>query len=186
MAARYTDYTGKKFRHLTMLHPTVGRGAGHHVKWLALCDCGTMKEVIGSEVARGSVGSCGKCEYSRRLMAGRTAHISGRGISQEATHRILYARHLKRYQDSALSPLEHANLIGSNCRLCGEKPSIVFSKSSLRHSAIDLIDTLGLYTVDNTIPCCYACKGIRGGRDLQSFLSHISRMLSYITTENNP
>lgn len=49
---------GQKFGMLTVLYDTGKRYRGN-VVWYCQCDCGGFKEVVGTELARGNVTSCG-------------------------------------------------------------------------------------------------------------------------------
>lgn len=69
LAARATDYTGKRFGRLTALEPVENRQGGG-VVWRCICDCGNEVLVRGNYLADGSRWSCGAClprEKSRAM-----------------------------------------------------------------------------------------------------------------------
>ena len=55
------DLTGQRFGRLTVLERDASAlsGAGHHAKFVCICDCGTKVSVIGSRLRRGISKSCG-------------------------------------------------------------------------------------------------------------------------------
>lgn len=169
MRRRYTDYTGKKFNHLTLLHFLKGRGDGKHALWLARCDCGSIKEVVGKEVARGNVKTCGNCQYHREVAAGvRTA---SKGIP--AQYRRLYARYVRgavrREIPWGLTPEYCLELFCKECTYCG-------SARKGKYSGIDRISSKGGYTSDNTVSCCSICNKMKGTQELADFLDIIHKI----------
>jgi len=65
----FQDLTGKSNNRLTAMWP-VGKRKGHGVRWLCLCNCGTLKTVFCSDFNSGGVKSCGCLakEVARRSM----------------------------------------------------------------------------------------------------------------------
>lgn len=178
------DYTGKKFRHLTMLQLIRGRGAGRHAVWLARCDCGEIKEVVGKEAARGHVGSCGKCEYSRRLRAGRTEHLGGSRLSLPTAHRLLYTKFLRecnrRNIMCSLSIEEFVDIIGKRCTYCNREPSTILPKSKLRYSYVYLVEPSGPYTLANSLAVCTHCRRMQGPLNSQEYLRHLLESADFV------
>ena len=56
---RLIDLTGKKIGRWSIIKKTSNRTKTGEVLWLCECDCGTIKEVIGRAMARGTSSSCG-------------------------------------------------------------------------------------------------------------------------------
>lgn len=63
---QFKDISGKKINRWLIKHRTSKPGEGR-VKFLAVCDCGTEKEVIGSQVSTGGSKSCGCLKLERQL-----------------------------------------------------------------------------------------------------------------------
>lgn len=54
----FKDETGKKYGRLTVLYRN-GKSASNKTKWHCICDCGKEVDVLGEELRKGSVVSCG-------------------------------------------------------------------------------------------------------------------------------
>lgn len=63
-AYNFKDLTGKKFYYLLVLNKTRKDKNGHWY-WRCKCDCGNIKEILGSHLMQGNVKSCG-CYNSKR------------------------------------------------------------------------------------------------------------------------
>ena len=59
----FIDRTGQKFGKLTVLR-RAPNGSGRDTKWECLCDCGTLKIIIGDNLKGGKTKSCG-CSQAR-------------------------------------------------------------------------------------------------------------------------
>ena len=62
------DITGQKFGRLTVLHRDESKPKGHGKKvyWICQCDCGNIKSIIGDNLKRGAVVSCG-CYHKEKM-----------------------------------------------------------------------------------------------------------------------
>lgn len=58
MLRKREDLTGEKFGKLTVIH-TSGKRHGTNVLWTCLCDCGTPKNIRGTDLKSGHTKSCG-------------------------------------------------------------------------------------------------------------------------------
>lgn len=58
--SRFRDLTGQRFGSWTVIKKTNKRASGG-VVWLCKCDCGTIREVYGSNLVSGKTKSCGCC-----------------------------------------------------------------------------------------------------------------------------
>lgn len=171
------DYTGKKYNSLTMLHFLRGRGTGKHAVWLARCDCGVTKEVVGRLVARGSVKTCGKCQYHRDLIssAARTPKPS-RSISRPL--RQAYSRYVsgavKRGIGWELTPEQCIELFRKECAYCGFP-----AKEGGRHgNGIDRMDSSLAYTHENTVSCCTECNMMKRSMSVAQFLAKATAIVN--------
>jgi len=64
MNKRTIDLTGQKFGKLKVIKDA--RGGHNQLVWLCRCDCGKEKKVLGADLRRGNVKSCG-CWKKERL-----------------------------------------------------------------------------------------------------------------------
>lgn len=76
------DLTGKRFGRLTAQWPC---GLWRHIKWLCLCDCGTLKFVFASNLAKlNHSNSCGCLRTEQIVLRSRThGHASVGAVSRE-------------------------------------------------------------------------------------------------------
>ncbi len=74
LGSRGTDMTGWKFGRLTALGPTrrILFRKATQILWLCRCECGTEKEVRGSDLRRGAQVSCGCCMREHQAKIKRT------------------------------------------------------------------------------------------------------------------
>jgi len=73
MNRNFKDLTGKKFGRLTATK-IVGKSKSGNFNWLCKCDCGNIKEVIGSGLKNGHTKSCG---CLRRLLSSKRNSTHG-------------------------------------------------------------------------------------------------------------
>lgn len=174
------NYAGKKYAHLTMLHFSRGRGAGKHAIWLARCDCGAIKEVVGRFVETGRVKTCGGCEYHKALL-GKRGQGSRRTPSPE---RALYGRYVlqatRKNLEWALTPEDFKEILGKPCWYCGSKTSIGRGKSAPNHSSIDRVEIGIGYTRDNCVSSCQYCSRLKGGLNAGDFLSKVGEIADHL------
>ena len=81
------DLVGQKFNRLTVLEDTGKRNSGGNVIWKCQCECGNIKEVVGSDLKRNRVKSCG---CLRRELASKdlTGQRFGRLLVLQFTDKI--------------------------------------------------------------------------------------------------
>lgn len=167
------DYTGKKYNSLTMLHFLRGRGTGKHAVWLARCDCGVTKEVVGRLVARGSVKTCGKCQYHRDLISATASRPKPPRRAPRAA-RMAYSRYIrgatKRSIGWELTFEQCIELFRNECAYCGAPAN----KGSRHGNGIDRLNSALAYTHDNTVSCCTACNRMKMELTVLEFLDKIT------------
>lgn len=82
---RFRDLTGRRFGKLQVLWPTGRKGVQKKICWLCQCDCGTIKNIQGRYLLRGTI-SCGCLQKEIHTKHGMTdsseyrswCHIKGR------------------------------------------------------------------------------------------------------------
>lgn len=155
-----------------MLQFLKGNGDGKHASWLARCDCGKTVTVVGKEAARGSIKTCGQCQYHQEVMTQRGS--TRKAIRQiDGQYRKLYARYvtdaLRRGIKWELTPEDCIELFKKECTYCGDK---VRGK----YSGIDRINSGASYTLDNTVSCCSTCNYMKRSLSLREFLEKIAKI----------
>lgn len=159
----------EKFNRLTVLK--FSHSDKRWRKWyVAKCDCGREKTVMGSAIVSGNTQSCGclakEIKQSRRI----SKHHS------DITAVILgYKRHAEgRGFEWLLSRSFVEILIKKNCFYCGSEPSnIKKTKNSvgdgLAYSGIDRIDSEKNYTENNVVACCKICNYAKSNMTIDEF-----------------
>lgn len=69
----YKDRTGQRFNRLVAIQPDKPSSNGRY--WIFKCDCGKFKSILGSDVSKGNIRSCG-CSLKDRQNA-RTHGLEG-------------------------------------------------------------------------------------------------------------
>lgn len=95
-----TDLTGKVFDNWTVLYRSEVRGSDNRKKYICECSCGTIKEVDGRHLTRGSSKSCG-CEKSKQVserflkhgMIDTPTYRAWAGMKQRCTNPSYYEYH---------------------------------------------------------------------------------------------
>lgn len=173
------DHKGKQYGHLTMLHEVRGNGASMGVTWLALCKCGNVREVDGTQASKGRLKSCGKCQYSRR-----TSSVNAKLADQPIENNVQVNKVMSKYILEArrrgivyfLSTGDLLEMLVSPCSYCGDEPS---PKGSI-HTCVDRINILGGFTKTNTIPICRVCSHMKRGLNYVEFLDNVAKIAVHI------
>lgn len=71
---------GKKYGLLTAVKRIFPNNSSGSARWLFLCDCGKYKELVGSEVTRGTTKSCGhlQADLRKTYQLGKSGSLSGK------------------------------------------------------------------------------------------------------------
>jgi hypothetical protein len=178
------DLKDKKYHHLTMLRPSRSGGAGVGMFWLAQCDCGTIKEIRGSDVAAGRIKTCGKCEYHSAVLETRVT----KETKKEAGVRIQLRRYitsaLKRKISWLLTPEQFLEIIAQDCTYCGAPPRNYRSQAKNRRrgnittsmNGVDRVSSTEGYTLANTVPCCSICNRMKMAMDADIFINQCRKI----------
>lgn len=184
MPRKFRDLKDQKYHHLTMLHRSRSGGAGVGTFWLAQCDCGSIKEVRGSDVAAGRIKTCGKCEFHSAILHTRPPAPAPREKGIRA--------HLRRYIESALkrgiswllTPEQFAEITEQQCTYCGAEPRAYRSRNPSRRrgimitymNGIDRVDSSQGYTLANTVPCCSVCNRMKMAMNADIFIDQCRKI----------
>lgn len=187
MSAKRVDHTGQKYHHLTMLYPTRSGGGGVGMFWMAQCDCGTTKEIRGSEAKKGYIKTCGKCQYHSQLL---TEASKKSGLNRNSK-RPMWEAYVRCAGDAArrgyewkLTPEQFEEIVTKNCTYCQAAPKEYCRKTrkgkgqglKLVRNGIDRVNNQIGYTLDNCVPCCGICNRMKGTMGIIDFARQIVTM----------
>jgi 5-methylcytosine-specific restriction endonuclease McrA len=181
-----SDLVGQKFNKLTAL--SFSHMEKHKSCYVFLCDCGTTKTLIGSEVVSGSITSCGcaRAEWIKLAFAGHNRLPFG-----ESAFNALFSvyTHASRRRGFAfeLTSEQFKNLTKKNCVYCGVEPRQVCKvkkSSAYMYNGVDRKDNKLGYTVENTCTCCKQCNRAKHSMPIEEFLEWIDRIAKFRTQQN--
>lgn len=164
--SQIVNYSGKKFNHLTMIAYVRPGGSGQGAIWLTKCDCGNHKELLGRDVARGKVKSCGKCQYSRKHAGNPKGIRIPRDRRNYARQILDSVKHNKKWE---ITPDKYTEIVTGKCAVCGT------SDRDQGHRVALLRDT-DHYHPDSVAAICKACRKMKGSLSLAELLEHLIRI----------
>lgn len=170
---------GHKFGRFTVISESSRKGPSREIFWTVKCDCGNVREVIGSVLNTGRTQSCGCLAVERS----RSATFKGQGVM--AFNRLVrtYKRHaLARHLEFSISNDDFLRISKSNCTYCGCQPySEIESESTsggFKYNGLDRIDSALGYTLNNVVPCCHRCNMAKSDMSVTEFREWILRVHS--------
>jgi hypothetical protein len=136
------------------------------------CACGTEKDLLGTDVYRQRIKSCG-CTWDcgPEESAFRATRLTYRGNAKS------------RGLDFVLTDFELKGLFSSDCHYCGEPPSNVTKKARVgdaaifKYSGIDRSDNTIGYISGNCVSCCRTCNWMKQRMSPQEFIAHCRRVV---------
>lgn len=160
---RMNNITGKIFGRLTAIE-LIGASPKGHAVWLFACDCGVQKEIIASEVLKGSTKSCGCLRYENSCM-------SKHGGVKTRLYNIWHGM-----KERCRNPInkDYKNYGGRGIQICDEwKEFIGFRDWALSNGysdnlSIDRINTNGNYEINN----CRWATSMEQGRNKRHTVFH--------------
>lgn len=173
------DEIGNKYAEFEVISKLESSKYG--VVWLCLCSCGTIKPILGVDLRRGHIKSCG-CKQGM-----------GGGPKRHRADKVLKS-HFSSYRNSKRAKQLGFNLTledfeficKQNCYYCEAEPQIrriayrsdrngpLYSYDNL--SGIDRLDNTKGYIDGNCIPCCGKCNIMKGNSTEDEFLEQIKRI----------
>jgi hypothetical protein len=177
------DITGQRFGRLIVLSPIYSNRRG--VVWVCQCDCGNQTEVLGVELRRGNIQSCG-------CLRKDSARIRLSLKQYQASKNDLYYRYKREAKNRNLSfdlSLDQfTKLINQNCYYCGIQPkqsmkSVGFNGIIL-YNGIDRVDNIKGYTFDNCVTCCKHCNTAKMAMSLNEFREWVGRIYENLKSSN--
>lgn len=146
-AIRSKNLSGQKFGRLTVLWPEGKQGAGGHVVWLCVCDCGKLAHPMAFNLTTGKAESCGCLhrEISRRVAATMN-RTHGRSDTREYSS---YCNAKKRCNNP--KEIGYANYGGRGIKFLFTSFEEFFAELGPRPdgTSIDRIETNGHYAPSN-------------------------------------
>lgn len=168
------DYTGIVCGKLTIIK-RAGKNHQGLATWVAKCACGKEKIVVGRDIKRGHLKSCGQKGCRASLPAGVAA-----------TNEIFltYRNDAKRRGlEFEITRKDFDILISSNCYYCGKEPQQTkrprYVFQDFKYNGIDRLNNEKGYTLENTVSCCKMCNMMKWKYKTDEFLEHVSDICAY-------
>lgn len=145
---------------------------------LVQCDCGTQKILYPYVLLSGNTRSCG---CWRATVVAAEACAAWQRFPGEAACNHLYASYRsaarRRTREWQLTKDEFRSLTRLPCYYCGTKPSKEYRtlngcNGTYIYNGIDRKDNSRGYTLNNSVPCCFACNRMKGVMDAKEFIAH--------------
>lgn len=194
MGIRYNekDYTGQRYGMLVAVRYTgekqVSPSGETKRIWLLRCDC-------GQEVRKTTQSLCNWARLPPDKRA--NAHCGCRQKHGDTS--VAFEIFQAEYSDGDISFEKFLELSQMNCFHCGSPVQNTGSTkvrrtskrtqngrtkkgnaitATFKYHGLDRIDNDKGHTLDNVLPCCWACNNLRGGRELSTFLVHITKIIN--------
>lgn len=191
------NYAGQRYGMLVALHYTGERAVSPSGKtkriWLLRCDCGKeIKRTVQS-----------LCNWSRLSEDKRSnAHCGCK--NKYGDESVAYEVYKMSYDDGDITFDNFVELSQQDCFHCGSNVKISgmtqkrfadkrhngkkiktdIINASFQYHGLDRIDNNRGHTLDNVVPCCWSCNNLRGNRNINDFLNHISRIVENYNKRN--
>lgn len=185
LKGRKLDLVGKRFGRLLVLRESEKRTKAGNIMWVVECACGTIKEITGSCLLKGTSKSCG-C-LARELSAERNRRLYRLDPEEHGT----WAQRsvLRTYKGSAskrkikfeLTLEKFLELCTSSCFYCGREPSFVQSAKygwgeDFIYNGIDRVDNNIGYNDGNVVSCCRDCNIAKRNKTLKEFVRWVGNI----------
>lgn len=174
------DETGKRFSRLTVIRyiPKLRRNGS--CCFLCKCDCGNTRIVVGANLRRGGVKSCGCLSVERacslKLPTGVAAfNTFVRNLKKQAK---------KRGIEFNLTDEKIREITSQCCFYCDVPPMQKMRSCQggvFLYNGMDRVDSKGGYTPDNIVPCCGRCNSMKRTLSIKEFETHIRVMYNTLT-----
>ena len=163
---------GKKFGKLIVIEKSSIKHKFDRAYYVCKCDCGNIKEILGTSLTRGKSKTCG---------------CSNKLCKWEAGFNKLFETYInnskKRGYNFDITKEEFRVLTKQKCNYCGCEPSQISSygsnNGSYLHNGVDRVDNTKGYQIDNVVTCCEICNKMKRVMTKQQFFNHIKKIVSY-------
>jgi len=175
------SYVGMKFGYLTAIKPTDKRSGSRGFLWVFRCDCGNEIEKVPANVRLGHPKSCG-------CMTKYLAHKNVTLPEGEAPFRQLYRAYKQgaklRGYSFELSMDEFRDFTKQACWYCGIEPRQEYwiKKKNIPpyiYNGVDRLNNSDGYTIENSVPCCGTCNGMKSDMNISDFISKIKSIFKH-------
>ena len=150
-----------RFGRLTVVSFSGLSGNAPTAYWTCICQCGSMRNIIGTSLSSGKSKSCG-CLSRERSSLGCDPY--------EAIYRNLKRGAVNRGHEVTLTFPQYLSFIGLPCHYCEydliwhERIASKYGRNA-NHNLDRKDNSIG-YSLDNCVPCCWICNEMKS--------SHIS------------
>jgi len=173
------DYNGLKLGSLKIESFTGFRDNAGAI-FNSTCECGNKREISSRSIRRGIERnynlSCGKCEYSERLI-----HLDSEDLALTYLFNMYKGKTKNKLKlEFELSKEEFKILTKKNCYYCNTEPKqVCFTenrKNKYIYNGIDRIDSNKGYEINNVLPCCGFCNRMKLNHTLDAFKEQIKKI----------
>jgi len=180
---------GDKFSRWTVLEFS-GPDSKYRKYWKCQCDCGTIRNVRGTELNYGQSRSCG-CYQKEIARNQQIKNNKDRALPVgEASFNDVYLKYktgaIKRNLCFSLSKEEFRNITSLPCVYCGMEPNHVYTSLSFNgeyvFTGIDRVDNNEGYAIENCVPCCKNCNYAKKEMSVSEFKDWITRVYNHFAT----
>lgn len=163
--------------------------------WTCRCECGTVREVLGSNLLNGGSICCG-CVPGEKVSYFRKGNVPA-NKSKDARMQCaknIWGAHYK----NGCSFEKFYELSQQNCFYCGIEPCRTAnrigkecseewrSQGNFTYNGLDRVDSNKNHSEDNVVACCYDCNVAKLDHSLEEFKKWIDRCYHHLhQTENN-
>jgi hypothetical protein len=167
MGRKYINIEGEKFGKLLVTKEF--KRIGKYLFWKCVCECGEISFVTSSDLKRGRINYCTKCNQQK---------------SEKSILQVLYKNYklnaLKRNIPFNLTIDDFNKIITKNCDYCNVPPQQVLHKKGMKYdltyNGIDRVDNNRGYSIDNCVPACKFCNLAKRNFKREEFIEWIGRI----------
>lgn len=149
-----------KYHKLTAIKRSEKKSGNGNYYWWFKCNCGTMKEILPSNVVKNNNGvvSCGCVQKARQ-----------HGKAWLGSMIYDYKKHAKKLDVSySFTRKEFEDMVSEPCWYCGDEP----------RNGIDRLDSLLGYSMSNCVPCCKVCNYMKRKMSVDEFITHARKVVA--------
>lgn len=176
---RFIDEVGNRYGRLVVLQQD-GQNRHQCAMWLCQCDCGNQVTVVGTNLRRGGVQSCG-CLRLERVK--ETVALPKGEASFRRLLRTYRANARKKGLEFSLSEEEFRELTIGSCHYCGNRPERAatsgFDTGEYIYNGVDRRDNSKGYISGNVAACCWVCNHSKSDMSYESFVRHLDRLTEW-------
>lgn len=177
------DWTGKRVGRIKVLKLLKDKDKWGSLRWETQCDCGviiikTSKRLsqMKKRVENGAHTGCRSCvgKIKAQYISALPPHnkYEDRSFAKVRAKATSIMSRAKRKKGVSLSIEQIHELIKHPCYYCG--------LCHIEVNGLDRIDSSGIYSKDNVVPCCPTCNKMKNILTTTEFYAYIRRIYAYI------